>query len=183
MWGATFLLLAPLAILVTFHLRDTRRARIVLRRAWALLFLAPLLVYAGVSGGSPYLTGKAKRIHFPGRELARVVESKWSERFAQPLLVVIGPTWEAGCVSNYSDSHPAVVLDGRLEDSPWLTEERIRATGAAIIYPKGQGERFAGPWLQDPGKTQTIELSSRFEAAVPVYAYELTFLAPEQHSD
>ena len=75
-------------------------------------------------------------------------------------------------------SQPAVVLEGRLEDSPWVTADAIRRLGAAVVFPVGQKERYASPWLHALSEPTTVKIKVGFAGAVPDPTYEIAFLTP-----
>ena len=65
-----------------------------------ITLFSPIL-YLGVS-----LSNDTKRTDYPGKEIARLVQNKWSENFNNEIKIVIGDEWSAGNLSYHLQSRP-----------------------------------------------------------------------------
>jgi len=104
MWGLPFWSTLPLCLLYVFARRpDGVRLSFRLVRAGM-----PLLVAAAVilNLAGPHLTGKAIRMHFPGRALTAEAQRIWSARAAGPLERVGGDPFLAATVSFHHPDRP-----------------------------------------------------------------------------
>ncbi len=63
-------------------------------------FLSPIL-YLGVS-----LSDNTKRVDYPGKEIARLVQNKWDKNFVNKIKIVVGDEWSAGNLSYHLNSRP-----------------------------------------------------------------------------
>ena len=64
------------------------------------LILSPS-TYLGIS-----ILNETKRTDYPGKEIARLVQNKWSENFINQIKIVIGDEWSAGNLSYHLGSRP-----------------------------------------------------------------------------
>lgn len=69
----------------------------------------------------------------PRRELAVHVSDMWHQRFDAPLKIVAGSKPYADSISFYADEHPSLFIDFDYRISPWISEERVRTEGLAIV--------------------------------------------------
>ena len=67
----------------------------------ALLFIFPPFVYAYVS-----ITKDNKRTDYAGKEIAELVEKRWTKNFSNEIMYVIGDEWHAGNLSYHLPSRP-----------------------------------------------------------------------------
>ncbi len=70
---------------------------------------------------------------YPARALAAAVEKDWSRMTACPLLIVVGPQFEAGMVSTYLAKPPKVLEGGDFRKSPWVRADEISTHGAVYV--------------------------------------------------
>ncbi len=66
-----------------------------------ILFIFSPFVYAYVS-----ITKDNKRTDYPGKEIAELVERRWTKNFSNEIMYVIGDEWHAGNLSYHLESRP-----------------------------------------------------------------------------
>jgi hypothetical protein len=77
----------------------------------------------------PAISGRGSREHFPGKDLANVVEKIWNDQqFGTPLSYVRGDDWATQNVSVYAPSHPKVFSE------LWATEEDFAQKGGVLLW-------------------------------------------------
>jgi 4-amino-4-deoxy-L-arabinose transferase-like glycosyltransferase len=140
MWGAPmFNLSGLLAVhLLAGRLRFFNPHRFAVAIAALLVLVA--IVYGAVALFGSALSGRPKRIDWPDLALASTLEKVWRERTGCPLRIVAGDGWLAGLVSLRAAGRPAVLLDGELAFSPWITPDRLRREGALLVWRIERGE-------------------------------------------
>tara|TARA_B110001452_G_scaffold164784_1_gene137523 strand:+ start:1628 stop:3001 length:1374 start_codon:yes stop_codon:yes gene_type:complete len=87
------------------------------------LIFSPVL-YLGIS-----LYDETKRTDYPGKEIARLVQNKWSQNFTNKIKFVIGDEWSAGNLSYHLNSRPI-----------WMNSLENKAS----IIEKDQGVIYVG---------------------------------------
>ena len=50
---------------------------------------------------------ETKRTDYPGKEISRLVQSKWDDNFVNDIKIVVGDEWSAGNLSYHLSSRPA----------------------------------------------------------------------------
>ncbi len=182
MWGSSLFLFFGLILAMS-----CLPPRLNLRRfavAWCGLFLLAPALYAALALAQPYVTGKGKRVHFPGRALAREAEAAWSARHAGALPIAIGSEWLAGNIGAYAAARPWVYIAGDPARAPWVGDSLVREKGAVVVWesvpgaapdqaPPGLAGRFSCLEVLGP-----LELSWDTGAAVPPVRLGLALIAP-----
>jgi len=182
MWGTPLFLFTGLILVIS-----CLPAKVNLRRfaaLWCGLFLLAPVLYAALALGEPYVTGKGKRVHFPGRALAQEAVAAWSARHAGPLPIAIGSEWLAGNIGAYALARPRVYIAGDPARAPWVEDSQVREKGALVVWgltpgadsdrpPAGLADRFS---CLEPGAP--LELSWDTGAAVPPVRLGLALIAP-----
>jgi 4-amino-4-deoxy-L-arabinose transferase-like glycosyltransferase len=125
MWGLPFWSTLPLCLLYLFARRPVAAPLSFRLVRVGMLLLVAAAVIMNVAG--PHLTGKAIRIHFPGRALTAEAEGIWSARAAGPLERVGGDPFLA---ANVSFHHPARPL-------AYAGPERGHARHDAEVHRRG----------------------------------------------
>ncbi len=111
----------------------------VYRTVIARCALAGCLIVAAVTARSvalPFMRSKPSRIHYPGVQLAEVVERQWQQHTDRPLTIVAGPWWPAANASLYLHSRPLVHDVLNPEFSPWSNDAALRREGGMIVWEK-----------------------------------------------
>jgi 4-amino-4-deoxy-L-arabinose transferase-like glycosyltransferase len=81
---------------------------------------------------------------YPAQTLADTVMHEWKRITPCPLRYVVGPTYEAGMVSVYSGSNPAVLESGQHERSPWVDLADLARAGTVYVYSSAPAQ-LPGP--------------------------------------
>lgn len=135
-----------------------------LRRGLAIVFAFQLIMVAA----SPLVAlgmelSKQRIWTSPRKELAAYVSDRWHERFGKPLRIVSGTRPYADSITFYAADHPSLLIDFDLRRSPWISAERLRAEGLAIVCLQadqacltGIDEHFAAR-----GERITVHVKSR----------------------
>jgi 4-amino-4-deoxy-L-arabinose transferase-like glycosyltransferase len=120
-----------------------------------VVFILFLGTFTASTIGKPYLTGDAKRVNFPGPEIAAQLTQQWHQQYQTPLPYVAGERWLAGNVAFYSPDHPIAYFDWNPTISFWIDEQRLRREGAIFIWD-----------VQEKGAQLPVELAMRFPQAI-----------------
>ncbi|MCX7087355.1 MAG: glycosyltransferase family 39 protein [Methylococcales bacterium] len=75
---------------------------------------------------------------FPAQALANQAALDWQKATDCPLKFVIGSPFEAGLVSLYSGSFPAVLEEGNFKKSPWIKPSEIVRYGYIQVWSKAE---------------------------------------------
>lgn len=104
------------------------------RRLVALVFAFQLLVVLLSPGIALAMElSKAEIWTSPRKELAVRVSDMWHQRFDSPLTIVAGTKPYADSVSFYADEHPSLFIEFDTRFSPWISDERLRTEGLAVV--------------------------------------------------
>ncbi len=160
MLGAPLFTLGGVLLLLAMEARDTVRInRQVAGRCAAIsVVLAAALSVANVAG--PYVSGKPRRIHFPGEPLARELQQRWQRSHAKDrkeIPVVGGPWWVAANAAFHLPGRPPVYCDLDPSKSPWLDDRELLAKGGVLVWDAEQAldaddlrKRFPNVHLEPP---------------------------------
>ncbi|WP_191905885.1 glycosyltransferase family 39 protein [Nitrincola iocasae] len=132
MWNLSGLLLV--AWLIT-PLSGSRQKKL-LRNTLVMVLLLVMLRLVDMSL-LPYLKNKPPRIGWPDKAMAVELEQIWSNHTACPLDIVASEYWLGGLMALRASTQPSVLIDGRLDYSPWIDEERLTQSGALLIWQQG----------------------------------------------
>lgn len=81
---------------------------------------------------------------FPAQALADQAKQDWQKATHCPLKYVVGPAFEAGVISLYSGSFPAVLENGDPLKSPWVDLSDLAASGAIEVWTSNDSAPVAG---------------------------------------
>ncbi|WP_428246352.1 glycosyltransferase family 39 protein [Ferrovibrio sp.] len=135
MWGAPLWIFATLLVPLLFSDKLSATGRRWVARAWPVMFLLPLALYASAMVVGPQVMNRNKRVHFPGQELARTVTDTWRRETGQPLRFVAGQMWLTGNVVFYSSDRPQSFTAASRIAAPWIDNARLRQCGAMLLWP------------------------------------------------
>ncbi len=179
MWAAPLMCFAGLFIATRIRPVWTAAKLRAFGRAWLVVLLLPALIFVLEQVCKPMITGNESRAHFPGEQLAAEVTSRWQAETGQALKYVIGDTWHAGNAAFYSDDRPSALFShGGYRFSPWITHEKLNASGAALIWdarkegagiPQSLAAQYPDAVLQPP---------FALKRNVSVYQIGVAFLFP-----
>ena len=177
MWGGPLFSFLGLLLIVFFKVEFDRAAcRKVLRDSLIIGFMMALGLFVR-NGFGPAVRGKLSRVHFPGKQVAQLIDQRWTEHYQQPLQIVGGQGFEAGCVGVYLENPIDVFAGLKPEENPWVSEERLREQGGMIVWniddlrsakPDEWQERFPNAELLEPLECKTRALTGDVFAHVGV---------------
>ena len=72
---------------------------------WCVVFLF-LFILSPAAYLAVSIFDEQKRTDFPGKEIARLVQNKWNDNFANDIKIVVGDEWSAGNLSYHLNSRP-----------------------------------------------------------------------------
>jgi hypothetical protein len=105
---------------------------IILRTAMVGVLFA--VAFVGRNVALPHLRSHPSRVHFPGEQLARTVESRWREHSNHRLQVVAGPWWTAANVSLHVTGRADAYDFTEPERIPWVDDATLRRRGGVILW-------------------------------------------------
>lgn len=82
---------------------------------------------------------------YPGQMISDVVSNEWKRETNCPLRYIDGPPFEAGIVSVYSGSYPAVLEGGEPIKSPWIDLNDMKQQGYILMKRNVEELRKFGP--------------------------------------
>jgi hypothetical protein len=133
-WGTPFLLFLVPAVMELFPLRVWRRAdpRAALT---AFVFIQVLLLVLSqlTSSRGPVALRDHHWRTFDSALLAELVAGPARVALGGPIRIVIGAGDEAGALALQLPEHPLVLIDGRLDRSPWVSKDLLRRCGAVQL--------------------------------------------------
>lgn len=131
-WGFAMWFALPWLLVSTPGIAETRlrlpRLAALVATVWGVLFLTAIPTNVlGVATGA--------RVHLePNAELGREVTRIWREASGGRRLAVVTGTFQlAHEIGFYSPDDPAVLIEWDYSKSPWLTPEKVAASGLAVI--------------------------------------------------
>lgn len=136
-WGATmYNLVGALAIALLGH----RLGPTHLRRLTVLALLCVVGVssaYAITRWTGCNVLGRLQPVCMPARSISQAADAIWHETMPGPLRIVGGDDGVARLAGLEAPDEPSIftALDRRL--APWITDQRLRAQGMLLVWPKG----------------------------------------------
>ena len=133
-----------------------RLARPVL--LFALLALPAAPVFALV-----YMKSNATIAAEPRAALGEAVQRLWREAYGRRLAIVAGDETLSQAVSFYAPDRPSDFTAFSLRNAPWITPERLAASGFAAVCKAGQEAcvAAAAPLLREGHRRVEVELTPR----------------------
>jgi 4-amino-4-deoxy-L-arabinose transferase-like glycosyltransferase len=92
------------------------------------------------------VTGRARRVQYPGRELAAEVNRRWAKVSDRPLRVVGGDWWLAGVAAWYGPQRLHVYPELQAAWAPWVDDASMRRDGGVLLWEGRMNETVRG-WL------------------------------------
>lgn len=172
MWGTPMWNLSGLLVVAYLQFPLSQACWTRLLRVLAIYLCVLALVYGLVNAVLPSFKNKVSRTGWPDREMAHELEQVWQQQHSGcAVRVVAGEYWLAGLLSLRMNGRPSVLIEGELQFSPWLTEQRLREQGVLWVWrgsaeampaalrrhgePDAQGElQLAWPRNQRPSPLQ-----------------------------
>lgn len=151
-WGTPFLLFAVAAAmeLVAPGAGWAAVPRLKLLQIFVLLQALLLLQSWSGSAGGPDATRQTHWRNFDAGELAARIAPEARQALGGPVRLIVGPPAIAGALAEAMPEHPLVLIDGRLDRSPWVSPDLTARCGALEVGRlDGPGTQGAGPGFED----------------------------------
>ena len=131
MWMSTFYLFFGVLFFYIFkEIINLKKIKNFLFIFIFLFFLSPI-TYLYISTSNDF-----KRTDYPGKEIARLVQTKWDNNFVNEIKIVIGDEWSAGNLSYHLDSRPIWINDLKNKTSNITEDQGVIYTGNPKILKK-----------------------------------------------
>jgi len=145
-WGTTLFILAGLFSTRWLpNIKDKRLVSLVLELGIAV----NVLIAGGVALTNSFLVdafAQQSRSNFPSKRFAELVDMTWARVMGDhPLKIVAAETWFAGIAAIESKHHPQALLQGKMIESPWITEKMLHDCGALILVDISPKKRRPPP--------------------------------------
>lgn len=131
LWGLQNLFLVPVLAMQFFSFADIETLQ---RRVRTAIFV----ILLGAVAASPVVAWV--KFHYgdrsavdPRSELTRQLTKWWHAEFGMPLRLVGGDENYALAATFYSPDHPSYYISGDRRLTPWITDARLRQSGALLI--------------------------------------------------
>jgi len=113
MWMTPFYLFLGVLFVYLFQNRIDLKKINKFITAFLILFILSPVAYSYIS-----ISETSKRTDYPGKEIARLVESRWDKNFSNEIGAVVGDEWFGGNLSYHLNSRPKWFnkLDNNLEN-------------------------------------------------------------------
>ncbi|MGZ8184163.1 MAG: glycosyltransferase family 39 protein [Methylobacter sp.] len=138
-WVSAFFL--PVGILITKCFYDRLDETQLLKSASWLAWTTHVAILVFFFVGSviyPNAVGRAARSNFPSKALADKVTGIWREQQKEPLAIVISDAWTGGNVLLHARPEPALFIDNKVQEAPWVNAHDVDACGAFILTAKSE---------------------------------------------
>src|SRR5262245_50288172 len=168
--NSMFSLAGVFAVALLSERVDEATLKRLMRFVVALVVLFPL-GYAAALGSGLYTPIRLPRVQWPQAEIADRLQSIWSTATGGlPLRIVTGHNWAAGLVGLTAPARPSILDTGRLDWSPWVSQERIDREGMLIVWdgPESNLPMSLAPYrdrqpagierFKVPGKSSDIDI-------------------------
>ena len=131
LWGLQNLFLVPVLAMGFFHFADIE---LLQSRARAVIFAFLLAAVAAspAVAWAKFRYGDRSAVD-PRSELTRQLTKWWHAEFGMPLRLVGGDENYALAATFYSPDHPSYYISGDRRLTPWITDARLRQSGALLI--------------------------------------------------
>jgi 4-amino-4-deoxy-L-arabinose transferase-like glycosyltransferase len=133
MWGyPLWQFLGLWIMLLVQRLPRERLAAIV--TIWGVVFVAFILAFIVNYSVLPAYDHRLRAVHFPGRQLADEISTRFRLLTGRPLSYVVANMWVGGNIAHYAPDHPRVLIDGSPARAPWIDLGDLRARGAVVVW-------------------------------------------------
>ncbi len=124
MWMTPFYLFAGVTIIYIFKNELEQKKIKQFYIIFIFLFLLSPATYTFVA-----LSNDFKRTDYPGKEISRLVQSKWDDNYRNEIKVVVGDEWFAGNLSYHLRSRPKWIMELKEKSNNIKSSEGVIYTG------------------------------------------------------
>jgi len=124
MWMTPFYLFFGVLFVYLFQKKINLKKINKFVTVFLILFILSPITYLYVS-----ISKTNKRTDYPGKEIARLVQSKWDKNFRNEIKIVIGDEWSAGNLSYHLNSRPIWMNDLKNKVSTIKSDEGVIYVG------------------------------------------------------
>ncbi|MBS0452276.1 MAG: glycosyltransferase family 39 protein [Proteobacteria bacterium] len=180
MWAAPLLCFVGLFTVTTIRPALTSERLRSFGRAWLVVLLFPVVVFALSQLLRPMVPDNEPRTLFPGRQLASEMTSRWNLEMGEPLRYVIGDTWSAGNAAFYSADRPsALFAHSGYRGNPWVTPEKLKEFGAVLVWDAREAGAGIPPDLAAQFPKAVLQPRITVNQNVSTYELGVAYLFPE----
>ena len=130
-WALSIWFCIGVSLLTFFHVNQVSDQ---MRRGLAIVFGFQLIMLSASPVVALGMELSRERIWTsPRKELAAYVSDVWHARVGKPLRIVAGSKPYADSITFYAPDHPSLFIDFDFRASPWISAERVRVEGLAIV--------------------------------------------------
>lgn len=146
LWGSPMWTFFGVLLMVAFEPAGTPAQYQQLARrclAWGAILLMAFGLAKAFHGE---LKGEPRRVHYPGRALAKEINRRWSAVSSEPLTIIGGDAWLAGLAAFYDPNRPHVYPELQAAWAPWLDDQKLRRAGGMLVWQEATDDTVQG-WL------------------------------------
>ncbi len=186
MWG--YPLWPFLGLWIVALVKSIRRDRLAaVVTIWGIVFSTFVLAFIVNYSVLPDYDKRLRAVHFPGRQLADEISTRFRLLTGRPLSYVVANMWVGGNIAHYAPDHPRVLIDGSPARAPWIDLGDLRARGAVVVWtdsdPRVLPIRYravaADAEIQDPFTLSYLRGGGRVVVAWAVLRPRPAFAAAE----
>lgn len=131
--GSMFMLVGPSVVACLGQSLKIARPRLAMA-FFAVVLAGPALVTLIDTARRPYSGHRLPVVMIPYGQAARDLDADWRKTTGKPLDILAGDLSTAGGLAAFHKDRPSVLIDGRMDLSPWITDKRIAAQGVQIVW-------------------------------------------------
>lgn len=155
-WGSTFYMLFGLFAFWLFSSPpgdSSRLLRICLKVVITVQVLT-VIGYALARGPVPNMIGRPTRSTYPGAIVAQNLRNEWIRHTGTPLRLVAADTWLGGNIAVHTGPDVAVLIDGDIDKSQWVSPARAASCGMLLAINHSADSN-------DPVPPKVVEMMAR----------------------
>ena len=133
-WASTFYLLFGFFAFWLFSSPAGDSSRLLRTCLKVVITVQVLTVigYALARGPLPNKLGRPTRSTFPGEIISRNLQNEWIQHTGTPLRLVASDTWLGGNIAVHAGPDVAVLIDGDIDKSQWVSPARAASCGMLL---------------------------------------------------
>lgn len=132
--GGSLVALSGLAMVMLLPQKLVLRAPRLVTTIWLLVLIGLPIGHVAFNYAKASGSGQVPTQMWPARELSNAMQSIWNGKSFRRFDIVTGDFKQAGFVALYASPRPSVFIDGDFRKSPWITPERLKASGTLVLW-------------------------------------------------